>query len=403
MKILLINKNHFVHGGADRVYLNTGQLLSDNGHQVAYFSTLHSDNISTDFETYFVPSIETRQKSIMKKIFSVKKYIYNDEAKQKLSKLINHFNPDIVHVHLFYGVMSASILEEIKRYNIPIVATIHDYRLICSTNNMLDSNNLICEKCLPSSPVNCLINRCSDKSISQSAVVTLEAYVRKYIYKPTAYIDKFIFVSKFIKNKHIEADGKYGPKSTELYNFTPVISSDISTKGSYLLYFGRLVKEKGIITLIESLIGSKHKCKIVGSGPLEGQILDLINSQNNIEYLGFKTGESLNELIINSSFVVVPSEWYENNPMTIIESFALGKPVIGANIGGIPELLIQGTGFLFESRNIENLSEVINAALKINEDSYKGLSKNCLEFAKQFFSKENHYTNLINVYKSLKR
>ena len=136
---------------------------------------------------------------------------------------------------------------------------------------------------------------------------------------------------------------------------------------------------------------------------MEQQILDLMTSHENIEFLGFKTGEILNQLIINSSFVVVPSEWYENNPMTIIESFALGKPVIGANIGGIPELLNQSNGFLFESNNIENLSEIINAAIKINEDSYKLLSKNCLEFAKQFFSKENHYLNLVNIYKSIKK
>jgi glycosyltransferase involved in cell wall biosynthesis len=403
MKILLINKNHFVHGGADRVYLNTGKLLEENGHQVAYFSTLNIDNISTEFDRYFVSSIETRQNSFFKKILSVKKYIYNEEAKNKLGQLIKDFNPDIIHIHLFYGVMSASILKEVKKHNIPIVATIHDYRLICPTNNMLDSDNLICEKCLPSSPSYCLIKKCSEKSLSQSAVVTLEAYFRKYVFKPIDYIDNFIFVSNFIKNKHIQVDYRYEGKSSQLYNFAPEISLDTSKKGSYLLYFGRLSKEKGLFTLIKSLFESKHKLKIVGSGPLENEMLELIHTQNNIEFLGFKSGKELDQLILNSSFVVVPSEWYENNPMTIIESFALGKPVIGANIGGIPELLNRSNGFLFESSNVKNLSEVIDNAIDINEDLYQNLSKNCLGFAKKFFSKENHYFNLLNIYKSIKK
>jgi glycosyltransferase involved in cell wall biosynthesis len=403
MKILLINKNHFVHGGADRVYLNTGELLADKGHQVGYFSTINSDNILNKFDNYFVSKIPTRHNSFYKKLFAFLKYIYNIQAKRNIKKLIKNFNPDIIHLHLFYGVISSSILIEIKKHKIPIVATIHDYRLICPTNNMLDANNVICEKCLPSKPINCLINKCSENSLLQSAVLTLEAYLRKYLIKPIDYIDRFIFVSQFIEEKHIEVDSRYRAKSTKLYNFAPIIANQVASKGNYLLFFGRLAKEKGIITLINSIIGTKFTLKIVGTGPLEDQILNLINTHSNIEYLGFQSGETLNKTIEYSSFVVVPSEWYENNPMTIIESFALGKPVIASKIGGIPELLNLNTGFLFEPSSKMSLLEVINTSNKLSEDSYLAMSRNCLEFAKKYFSKKNHYLNLINIYKSIKK
>jgi glycosyltransferase involved in cell wall biosynthesis len=398
MKILLINKNHFVHGGADRVYLNTGQLLIDNGNQVAYFSTKNIDNIPTKFEDYFVSAISTRQTSNLNKIFTIQKYLYNIESKKKLKTLLKYFKPDIVHLHLFYGVISPSILSEIKKHNIPIVATIHDYRLICPANNMLDANNLVCEKCLPSNPSNCFLNKCSDKSLTQSAVLTLEAYIRKYFLKPIDYIDEFIFVSQFSKNKHLEADTRYRWKSTKLYNFANKIVNHVSPKGTYLLYFGRIAKEKGIITLINSIIGTKYNLKIVGSGPLEMDILKIIKSHINIEFLGFKSGEILEKLIQNSSFVVVPSEWFENNPMSIIESFALGKPVIGANIGGIPELVNIRNGYLFEQKNVKNLTEVINLANSISDKNYTELSNNCLEFSKLYLSKDNHYLNLNQIY-----
>jgi glycosyltransferase involved in cell wall biosynthesis len=147
MRILLINRKHFIDGGADRVYLNTGKLLEDNGHNVAYFSTVNDKNLYTDYNKYFIDNIKPRQGTLLSKIQTVKKYLYNDEVFVKLKKLIKDFKPDVAHIHLFYGALSSSILYTLKDNRIPIVITIHDYRLLCPVNSMLDKQGHICEKC----------------------------------------------------------------------------------------------------------------------------------------------------------------------------------------------------------------------------------------------------------------
>ena len=161
-------------------------------------------------------------------------------------------------------------------------------------------------------------------------------------------------------------------------------------------------KEKGILNLINAAKKTNSKLKIAGEGPQKETILNAIDGFSNIEYLGFKSGKELNDLIFSSSFVVVPSEWYENNPMTIVESFLLSKPVIGSNIGGIPELITNSTGFIFESRSESSLCEAINSAMNITNREYNILSVNCLNFAKKYFNQQNHLNELLTVYKKVK-
>jgi glycosyltransferase involved in cell wall biosynthesis len=402
MKILIINRNHFVGGGADRVYLNTGNILVTNGHDVAYFSTVNDNNLDSNEKEYFVSNIKTRNSSFYSKIKGVKKYLYNNEASDNLAKLIKDFKPDVAHIHLFYGVLSSSILKTLNDFNIPIVTTIHDYRLLCPANAMLDKSGQICEKCKNDKFYNCILKRCSEGNVFQSSVIASEAYLRKFVFDPLILVNHFIFVSEFSKNKHISFDKRYTKKSSHLYNFGTSSGSESKViKGKYIFYYGRLSKEKGILNLINAAKKTNSKLKIAGAGPQKEEVLKVIEGFSNIEYVGFQSGVDLNNLIKKSSFVVVPSEWYENNPMTIVESFSIGKPVIGSNIGGIPELVNKKTGYIFESGNLESLINSIELSEKLTEEQYDSISHNCFDFAKKHFSKEIHFMELLNIYQKV--
>ncbi len=403
MRILLINNHHFIKGGADRVYFNTIKLLEENNHSVANFSTLNSLNVESLYTRYFIPLDNYRHNGIIYKIKGVKNYLYNTTSYNNLKRLIEDFRPDIAHIHLFYGGLTASILKVLKEYNIPIIQTVHDYRILCPANAFLDGKNQICEKCKNKFFLQCSINKCLEQNIFYSSILTIEAYTRKYLLDPIEYIDHFIFVSKFSRAKHIEFDIRFSDKSSHLYNFT-LIPDTYSTESSksYLLYFGRLSVEKGLITLLEAMKRLDIKLKIAGTGPLQNKVEKYVSNSQNVEYLFNKSGQELEDLIANASFIIVPSEWYENNPMTILEAYANGKPVVGAAIGGIPEIILNNqTGFMFESRNIFDLINTLERAMSLSNSEYISYSNSARKFATDNFSPNQHYQQLLRVYTNI--
>lgn len=402
MKILLINKYHYRKGGADAVYFNTAQLLEQYGHEVFYFSAIYPENIASKTDRFFTTGYNYRNLSIGKKILATTSFIYNKEAYNKLMQLLEEINPDLVHIHLFMGSLSSSILMALTKKKIPVVHSVHDYRLICPAYLFIDGKNKVCEKCIDGFYLHCLLNRCSENSFSQSAILSLDAYFRKYFIKPIHHIDRFIFVSKFIKEKHIEFDLNYQTKANLLYNFNPELNSIVPSniKGQYFLYFGRISREKGVLTLIEASLKAGITLRIVGTGPLFEQFAD--HHFDKIEFLGYKSGEELWSQIRNASFIIVPSEWYENNPLTIVEAYSFGKPVIGANIGGIPEIIEENkTGYLFKSGNKSELEQLLRKADNLSDAEYVEMSINARAFAERYFHPDTHYKELISIYEDV--
>lgn len=400
MKILQINNQHCPKGGAHTVYLNTAELLRQSGHEVFFFALKDAKIMPYEYSNFFPEEIEYRKLSTISKIRNVKSFIYNKEAYQKLCKFIKIIKPDIAHVHLFMGGLTLSILEVLHKNNIPIVHTIHDYRLICPAYTFLDKNNNLCEQCKDGFFIRCAYKRCSlDGNFAHSAILALDAYYRKYIVNPLDLIDHYIFVSNFSLRKHTQFSNVFSTKSSVIYNFRAGKINNTIKRGDYFLFYGRLSREKGIDLLIKTSKKLKCKLKIVGTGPL---LQDLIKESDDlVEVLGYKKGEELWNLLQSSSFVIVPSEWYENNPLTIVESFSFGKPVIGSNIGGITELLHDGRGFLFEPKNPDSLALAIKKALALTNLEYEKMSHEVTEFAKNNFSEEAHLNSLINTYNSV--
>ena len=404
MKILQINQCHYRRGGADIVYLNTINLLRERGHHVSEFSTINSLNENSSFEKYFVQNRDLRKDTLVNKIGSILPYFYNKEAYQKLRLLITNQPPDVAHIHLFYGSLSVSVLNALKDSKIPIVHTVHDYRLLCPVHSLMDSTNELCEECAKSSAISCIKKRCSDGKLTQSIIVSFEALYWKKINNPVSEIDTFHFVSNFCKRKHLEYLPQIEDKSRVFYNYSPIkINYEHNLNMRYYLYYGRLSTEKGIKTLLQSWshLPNRFKLKIVGTGYLADELIELskILRMNNIEFLGFKNGAELYNLIKGARFIIVPSEWYENNPMAIVESFSLGKPVIGTNIGGITELINENeTGFLCTPKSVEELKGKIEYAESLSDSEYENISNNCLEFAYRNFSEDQYYDKLISMY-----
>ncbi len=377
------------------------------GHEIIYFSIEDEKNLKTDNKEYFVKKKVNIDSNFANKTRNFYSYFYNIEAKKKLEYLLEAEKPDLAHIHLIFGGLTPSILVALKRKKIPIVHTVHDYRMICPAYTFLNAKGDICEQCKNRKYYNCVKNKCGKNNLSMSFVMAMEMYFRNIFFKPAKFFDGIMYVSNFSRKKHFSFDENLSKTtSTVLYNACKNDNKLCETsKRDYYLYFGRLSYEKGLLTLIKSF--KRHKDKkliVVGLGPLYNDIKELINIENlkNIKLLGYKTGVELSDIIANSKYVIIPSEWYENNPMTIIEAYSNGVPVIGANIGGIPEILKNNvTGFLFPPRNDEELSNTIEISANITENEYNELCINSKSFFNKNFSADQHYNLLIDFYKKV--
>jgi glycosyltransferase involved in cell wall biosynthesis len=403
MKILLIDKFHYIKGGAQTYYFTLKKILEQNGHEVAVFSMKDDKNESSIYEKYFIEHIDYNQNNnLIVKLKQAFKMIYSKEAAKKLDQLIREFNPDIAHIHVFQHHLSSSIIRTLKKRNIPMIHTVHDLKIICPNYKMLNDQG-ICQKCHKSKFYQCTLNKCIKNSYLKSFLGTIEAYFSKLIntYKK---IDMYIMPSKFYESKFLEF-GFNQEKMHFLPNF--LVGDEFTPKyqyGSYFSYIGRLSEEKGIITLLKSMKDVKGHLKVIGTGPLEEKLKELIvelKLENRVELVGFKSNDELKELINHSQFIVVPSEWYENAPYTILEALALGKVIIGADIGGIPEFIEEGrNGFLFEAGNELDLVNKINLVIN-QEELLLRMSKHSRSIFEERYNDEAHYQEIMKFYKEV--
>ena len=405
LKILQINNCHFRRGGADVVYLNTGELFEKMGHEVVYFSQKSTRNYPSEYTKYFIDEVKFFELSLFDKIKNIPRFLYSKQASSNLSKLLDKEKPDIAHIHLFKGTLTSSILSQLKKKEIPVVLTLHDYGLLCPHNLFIDGAGKICEKCIGGSAINCIVNKCNRNNYAISTVSTIEYYFNDIFFNYKKYISQFIFVSKFAIKLHLNALPGIKNNSIQLYNFFPALDKTRTNpiKGKYFFYYSRLSKEKGAVTLLKawSKVGRDIQLRIAGTGS-EIDVLKRIKEEeklDNVEFLGHIEGEKLNDNIKNASFILIPSEWYENNPLTVIESYAYGKPVIASRIGGLPEIITEGeTGYLFEMGNIESLKSIIQRSSELSLEDYEIMSKNARKFAETNFEETSHYKKLNAIY-----
>jgi len=408
MKVLQINKYYYLKSGTERYMYNISSMLKKRGHQVIPFAMKHENNITSKYSKYFVENIEYDReikKDIFRKMYMGFKIIYSFEARNKLLKLITKEHPDLAHVHKFSNTLTPSIFYALKKKDIPLVHTLHDYRIVCPSYNMYDPNKFeICEACKGHRYFNAVRRKCQKSSRLIGVNIAVESYLYHFLRTYESTIDLFISPSNFLMKKMIEF-GIDRDKIVHIPHFIKCNEYNPNYSNSdYILYFGRLEKHKGIKTLIEAMKYVRFcALYVIGEGTYRNELEKYVKKDGikNVAFLGYKAEKELINLIRSSLFTILPSEWYEPFGMTILESFALGKPVIGADIGGIPDLVDSGsTGLLFKSGNVDDLAEKINYLLN-NKNLVVEMGKNARKKVEEKYSENVHYERLMEAYKKV--
>jgi len=365
MRILIANKFYYPRGG-DCIYsISLEKLLTEAGHEVAFFTMNNPQNLENPWKKYWPSEVSFSPKKPIQFLKAFFRPFGDKETKKKFTKLIDTFKPDILHLNNIHTQLSPIIAEIAHQRGIRVVWTLHDYKLICPAYSCL-SNQTICEKCFGGNKKNCVRNKCLKKNRLASFIATKEAetWNRERLEKC---VDIFICPSFFMKQK-MEQGGFSSDKLQVLHNFIDsekLKGSSLHTKNNFYCYIGRLSEEKGIRTLLSAASELPYTLKVLGTGPLENKLRQHYSQYQNIEFMGHCDWNICKSILASSKFSVIPSEWYENNPLSVIESLCLGTPVLGADIGGIPELIKPDiTGQLFESGNAEDLKVKIRAFFK---------------------------------------
>ncbi len=400
--LLSINNYHYRRGGSEVVFFEHDALFRDKGWKTAVFSMNHPKNNPSSWEKYFVDEIEfAHSYSLRHKLILAGKVVYSWEAKNKLAQLLKGFQPDIAHIHNIYHHISPSILPLLRQHGVPIVLTAHDLKLGCPAYKMLTHDG-ICERCINGNLMNVIKHRCIHGSLSASTLVALESSLHRLFGFYKKNIDHIIVPSLFYKKKLSEwgwAEEKlvYIPNYVSADNFLPEYNP-----GDYFLYFGRLASEKGVLTLIKAALKTNVKLLIVGEGPEQEIYKAAAESSSQIKFVGRKENADLWSIVRSARCVILPSEWYENAPMSVLESYALGKPVIGARIGGITEIVIdKKTGYLFPSGDVNKLAVILERVNSQSNQSIKDMGYNARKFAEANFTKNRYFDEMSALYNSI--
>ena len=396
MRILYANKYYYLKGGCERVLFTEMELMKSRGHEVAVFASRHPENQPSEFQHLFAEEENYFQASLLHKAKAAVKIVYSLETLRKFGEVIDAFKPDLIHAHNIYAQLSTAVLDAAKKRGVPAVLTAHDYKLVCPSYMMLDHGK-ICEKCIDGTYLHCFLTSCHKENRVASAVYTAESYFNAWFQKYDS-VRKFICPSAFIRSKlsHRFDESLLAVVSNpaDLSSYNPEFRDE-----GYYLFTGRLSKEKGVFTLIEAFKDLGLPLKIAGTGPLEGECRKLAEGAAHIQLVGYQTGADLEALYQGAHACVVPSEWYENGPLSVIEGLGYAKPVIAARIGGIPELVKDGeSGFLFTAFDPQDLKAKVRQMQQLPGADYASLCRKAREWALSQFSPQRHYEALMKIY-----
>lgn len=387
MRILLSNKFYYRRGGDCIYMLNLEQLLKAHGHEVAVFAMDYPENENTSWKKYFPQN--------MSKLMAFTRPFGSREVRNKFGKLLDDFRPDVVHLNNIHTQLSPVIAELAHGRGIRTVWTLHDYKLLCPRYDCLRGGKEICELCFNGDKTPCKTYRCMKGSRLASEIGYREAMTwnRKRLEECT---DLFVCPSRFMAEKMAQG-GFSKDKLKVLCNFIDIekCRKDDYAKDDYYCYVGRLSHEKGVGTLVEAAARLPYKLKIIGGGPLSEELrIKSEELKGNVEFLGFRQWDDIKNIVGKAKFTVIPSEWYENNPLSVIEAECLGMPVLGARIGGIPELIDEDmNGMTFESGNADDLAGKIKAMYNADFD-HKAIA----DAAMERYNAENYYDEIMKCY-----
>ncbi|MBR5157268.1 MAG: glycosyltransferase [Clostridia bacterium] len=399
MKILMVNKFLYSRGGCENYMLYLAEHLKKMGHEVEFFGMYDENNTVGNSAGLYTMNMDFHSKGLKRFLYPFK-IIYSFEAKKKIMQVIDAFKPDIVHMNNINFQLTPSVIYGAKKRGIPVVQTVHDYQMICPNHLLYNFNkNEICEKCLKGSYVSCIKNKCIHNSRVKSIIGALEARLYSVLgtYKK---VDLYISPSYFLEEKLLSAKELYKGKTKTIHNFInkKKFTFENVSSNNYIAFAGRLSKEKGVELLAEvAKLLPEYTFMVAGDGPDK----NLIENIENVKFEGFLGGEKLIEFMSKAKLLVVPSIWYENCPLSILEAQCMGVPVVTMNNGGMAELIKDGvTGILVDEPTPSEMAKCIRRALE-NEEYCNTLKENCLKEKENIFSVEAYADILIKEYEKL--
>nr|NJM03241.1 glycosyltransferase family 4 protein [Desulfobacula sp.] len=381
MNILLIHNSYINQGGEDFVVRIETNLFKAKG---------------LIYKTYCIENIKITDLS--SKIRIGLKAPYSKDQKQIIFKKIIELNPNIVHVHNFFPLLTPSVYDACIEAGVPVVQTLHNYRTICP-GALLMRDGKICEICVTASPYNGALHTCYRNSFFASfAVARMVAYHRKKLtwqYK----VNRFIALTEFGKNKFIEADFPANKIIVKPNFVEDPLKSEKSihpNRNGKALFVGRLSPEKGVDILNKAWKNIHYPLEIAGTGPLFSELKK--NSPDNITFLGQLSKEEVTHKMMESSFLIMPSICYEGFPLVIVEAFACGLPVLASRLGSMEEIIQDGiTGMHFKAGDADDLAEKVSAMLASPERLIQ-MGINARNEYETKYTPEKNYELLMDIY-----
>ena len=383
--------------------LDQNELLESRGWDIVPFAMEYEKNFETGYDDYFVEEIDfASDYSPVEKVRKVVKSVYSLEARREIGRLIDDVRPDIVHAHNVYHHLTPAIFGAIQKKGVPAVMTVHDLKIGCPSKLMLAPDG-VCERCQGGKTWNAVSQRCLKGSLPLSAVAALETTLHNFLGSYKKNVDLFVLPSKFHMNKLIDwglpaAKARYVPNAVDVSG----LQADY-TAGERFVFVGRLSEEKGLITFVRAVAESGVSATIVGTGPQEEELQALIASTGaDVQFAGYQTGDALFDIVRNAKALVLPSECYENAPVVLLEAYGVGTPVLGSDLGGIPELIDpEVTGYLATAGDVASFAEQLTRMAELSDTDLSEMGRAGRNFVEERFSREHYLSGLLDVYAEL--
>jgi len=403
MRILHINNYHFPRGGSDRYFLDVARGLAERGHEVRTLAPVDPRDINVDLrvDASIVPMLT----SMKPRPTEIARFFYSTVVREVVRRVVADFMPDIVHLHIYYGQMTSSILHPMKVAGIPIVQTLHEYKIVCPAQTMLRDQRL-CTACRGGRYWHAALHKCNRGSLLRSALSAAEAVVSEAL-GARRHVDRFLTVSDFQRTQLLSMGIDAG-KTIRLYNFTDDVDAPSTSPGDYFLFAGRLVAGKGLETLLRAYKLYRDLCAttaiplyLAGEGDAESELRRLAEDLGvigSVTWLGHIAGDDLEHSYRNCRALVNPSEFNETFGLNNLEAMAYGRPVICSDGGAFPEVVRNGIdGFVVSTGNVAEFADrmcelTVERALKMGEQAH--------ERAMSVFSKDVHLSKLERIYAS---
>lgn len=406
MRIVIVNTRHYRGGGDSTYAFNLAALLRGRGHEVSFFAMQDERNLPDPNSDLFVSPIDfrelNRKKNPVSGVRVLTRSIYSAEAGRKFAQLLERVQPDVVHLQNIHAHITPAVIFEAKKRGVPVVWTLHDHKLVCPNSHcLIDASGEICEACRGGRYVQAVLKRCKKGSLLASAMASLEAYAHRLL-RVREQVDAFLCPSQFLRGRLLE-NGFEAARVHHLPLFIPdeMMGSQAENQG-YFLFLGKLEPLKGIFPLLEAARRTPQvRIRLAGGveEPLRSRLAELLPA--NVEYVGRVDGQALADLRRNAIGLLCPSLCYENQPFSILELFACGKPVIASDLGGMVELVGDDRrGWLVAPNDADALSRAMVTAVT-DSDEYQKKAQAAYRYVCENHTAVRHYQSLMDIYQSV--